>query len=461
MRDANPASSAGASEADARATDGPTGFEADRRRPDPRLPAWLAAGFGMLIFAIATGEAALVALGAPCLVLVALAVPRRPPSELRGRIRLDEVRALESDVVSGEIEVHWDGQAEVDVVLADLRGMVPVDPEPVVGWSLPAGAGPVRLPFRLRASTWGAHDSGALWVRARRPGGVLFRERKVASMPPLRVLPTALRLSRLLEPVDSRTIAGAHVTRIRGHGTDFAELRPYRPGDRLRDISWGTSARLDEPWVRVNHPERIGTVLLLLDVVFTQGARSREGIARVARAAWTVASAHLRAQDRVGLLAWGRTVAWLPPRGGRRARWMLLDELLNIGQVVEDATRKRSRRGRIFVPPDALVVGVSTLRAETFVPQLIHYRRTGHATGALVLDTSDLLPEPATRADTAARRIWLAQQRAQERELERAGVPTARVDGGDGAGPAILALRRKMKIHRRSIRAVGSGAAPA
>ncbi len=434
------------------------GLKVDRLRPDPRLPAYLAGGLGVIVFAIASGNASLVALGAPLLVLAALGLYPRPPGDPRARLELEDVRALESDVIPGEIEIDWQGVAEVDVIVTDLRGLEPVDPAPVLGWSLPAGTGPVRLPFRLRAHMWGAHESGALWVRVRRPGGLVLREKKVASLPPIRVLPTALRLSRLLEPTESRAMTGMHVTRTRGHGSDFAELRPYRPGDRLRDISWGTSARLDEPWVRVNHPERIGTILLLLDVVFTEGTRSREGIARVARAAWTVASAHLQAQDRVGLLARGRTVAWLPPRGGRRARWMLLDELLNIGQVVGDASRRRTRSGRVFVPPDALVVGVSTLRAETFVPQLVHLRRQGHATGALVLDTSDLLPEEETRADTAARRIWLAQQRAQERELERAGVPTARVAGGESAGPAILALRRKMKIHRRSVRSLTTAA---
>ena len=38
-------------------------------------------------------------------------------------------------------------------------------------------------------------------------------------------------------------------------GEDFADLRPYVPGDRLRDLSWAASARSDEPWVVVHHPD--------------------------------------------------------------------------------------------------------------------------------------------------------------------------------------------------------------
>jgi len=63
----------------------------------------------------------------------------------------------------------------------------------------------------------------------------------------------------------------------------------------------------------------------------------------------------------------------------------------------------------------------------------------------LVIDTEDLLPEAGDRVDGAARRIWVAQQQTERRKLERGGVPTATVDPAGGAGPAILALRRRME----------------
>ena len=133
---------------------------------------------------------------------------------------------------------------------------------------------------------------------------------------------------------------------------------------------------------------------------------------RAARATWAVASMHLRAQDRVGLLARGRTAAWLPPRSGRRARLMLMDELLSVGRAAEDATRRRMPGRRVLVPADALVVGVTSLQSHTFAPNLIRYRRVGHATVALVIDTSDLLPEVEDRVDAAARRTWFAERKA-------------------------------------------------
>jgi len=426
--------------------------EGPRRRPDPRLAPYLIAGFAPLFVAIATGRHELAALGAPFLALAVMGLVGWEPGRLRGGVTVGAERAIEGDVVEGTVDVDWDGVAEVNVVLHGWRGVAPLDPAPELRWSLPAGRGPVTLPFRLRARAWGAHELGSVWVRARRPGGLLMRERKLADAPPLRVLPNPLRLNHLLKPAEARAFAGAHVSRLRGHGTDFAELRPYQPGDRLRDLSWATSARLGKPWVTVHHPERTGTVLLLLDVFHRDDDATAESFARAARAAWAVASVHLRAQDRVGLLARGRTAAWLSPRSGRRARWQLVDELLAVGGAAQDYWRLRRQRMRVIVPHDALIVGITTLRFHQFARNLLDYRHRGHTTVALVIDIADLLPGPKHGADHAARRIWLAQREAERSALDGGGVPTAVVTPDGGVGPAISALRHKMKGLRVGVR---------
>ena len=414
-----------------------------RRRADPRLPGYLVAGLGALVAAIATARPELAALGAPFVALAAIGLADRRPVQPHGRVSVKNDLVIEGDDVEGEVTLEWDGDAEVDVLLSGWRGVVPTDPAPAVGWSLPRGRGAVALPFSMRTESWGVHDLGALWVRARRPGSLIVWEQKTARAPTLRVLPSPLRLRRLLRPTEPRTVAGMHASRLRGHGTDFAELRPYRPGDRLRDVSWSTSARLGAPWVTVHHPERTGTVLMLLDTFFGAEETSPEALARAARAAWAVASVHLGAQDRVGLLARGRTVAWVPPQGGRRARWMLMEELLSVGGAAEDHLRRRRRGVRPFVPADALVVGVTGLRSRRFMNDLLHYRRAGHTVVALVIDTADLMPEPESPVEAAAQRIWHARREAERHLLDRSGVPTALVTRSGGVGPAVSALRRR------------------
>jgi uncharacterized protein (DUF58 family) len=413
-------------------------------KSDPRLVGYLVGGFGALVVAIAGGLPVFAVLGAPLLALAAVGLVGRDPVDLRGVVELRQIRVLEGDVVEGHIEVSWDGIAEVDVRLAGFRGVTPIHPKPRIGWSLPPTSGPVTLPFRLHAGSWGEHELGGLWVRVRRPGSLLFWEARLADAPRLRVLPGPLRLDRLLPPDEPRAVAGMHLSRLRGHGTDFAELRPYQPGDRMRDLSWGTSARLGEPWVIVHHPERTGTVLLLLDAFHTDDPAESQALARSARAAWAVASSHLRAQDRVGILAHGVTAAWIPPGGGRRARWMILDELLGVGGAVEDRVRRAPHRGRAQVPSDALVIGVTTLAADPMIPALLKHRRSGHTTAALVIDRTDFAPTTGDRIDDAALRLFRADRAARRARLERAGVPTALVSGDDGVRPAISGLRRRI-----------------
>lgn len=420
-----------------------------RRRVDPRLPAYLFAGFLGLLAALSTGRPELAAIGAPFLTLAALALVTGAAGKAAGEVTIKAARVIEGSDVEGVALVDWEGEAEVDVMLVGWRGITPLDPAPSIAWALPRSRGPVRLPFRVHARSWGVHSLGTLWVRTRRPGGLVAYEQPVAAGPTLRVLPAPTRLDRLLRPAEPRAIAGMHLSRLRGHGTDLADLRPYQPGDHLRDLSWGTSARLGEPWVTVHHPERTGTVLLLLDAFFGDDEGAKRTLARAARAAWAVASAHLRAQDQVGLLARGRTVAWVPPHGGRRARWLLLDELLSVGGAAEDTWRRRRWSRRVMVPADALVVGVTSLRSETFASELVRHRRSGQTTVALVIDSSDLLPEPRDRLDQAARRIWLARREMERQALERSGVPTALVRGRGGVGPAVASLRRRMSAARR------------
>lgn len=423
---------------------GPFSRPFGRWSADPRLPAWLLAGFGALIAAVASGRWELAALGTPFLALGALGVVGRIPPWVTGRVEVDRLQVLEGDEVEGTIHLDWEGVAEADVVLAGWRGLEAVDPAPVLGWSLGPLEAPVTLRFRLRGKAWGTHDVGTPRVHLRRPGGLLVWEQRLDPGPRVKVLPSARRLDRLLRPAEPRAVAGAHLSRRRGEGSDFAELRPYQPGDRLRDLSWGTSARLGEPWVTVHHPERTGTVLLLLDSFVPADGLRTETLSRAARAAWAVASVHLQARDRVGLLVGGKTPAWMPPGGGRRARWMLLEQLLAVGGAAQDRTRLLRRH----IPSDALVVGVTSLQSRDFVRELTGHRRRGRAVAALVLDLSDLIGAgPSGEARDPARaalRLWMARRDVDLRSLERAGVRTATVRDSEGIAPAISNLRRRM-----------------
>ncbi|KIM10413.1 MAG: hypothetical protein KU38_07530 [Sulfurovum sp. FS08-3] len=53
-----------------------------------------------------------------------------------------------------------------------------------------------------------------------------------------------------------RYLSGSNLSRFLGHGYDFAELVEYRIGDDIRDISWISSAKRGEIYVKKMHEEK-------------------------------------------------------------------------------------------------------------------------------------------------------------------------------------------------------------
>jgi len=116
-------------------------------------------------------------------------------------------------------------------------------------------------------------------------------------------------------------------TRTRGAGRDFESLREYREGDEIRDICWTAAARRGKLVTRVYQIERSQTIWLVIDA----GRLMRTRIAGLTKldlavnAALSLSEVALGTGDRVGLLAYGRTVQkrLLPYRGSGHLRQLI------------------------------------------------------------------------------------------------------------------------------------------
>ena len=125
--------------------------------------------------------------------------------------------------------------------------------------------------------------------------------------------------------METQAFSGNQVARSRGEGIEFADLRPFTPGDRVRRVNWRATARRGVPWVNEAHPERNSDVVIFLDT-FAEARRTDTGTLDLGvRAAAALAGHYLKEKDRVGLvvlrgrpqLAHGyrRADAALPHRG--------------------------------------------------------------------------------------------------------------------------------------------------
>ncbi len=418
---------------------------------DGRLLVYAVIGFGGLALALLTASPPLAAVALPFALALHLGLRRNAPVRVTARVDLDVDRVLEGDPVTGRLTLRWDGDFDARVRLHRLNGMA-LGPEGEDRWALPDARSRVELPLQLVATRWGLHRMADVWVRLERPHGLLTWTGKVLSGPRIRVLPGRETLSRLLDPADSRAVWGMHRSRNLGDGHEFAELRPYAPGDRLRDLNWAATARRGHPIVNRYHSDLAGDVVIAIDA-FADGSESaQETLSRAARAAWTLASVHLRANDRVGIAGFGGSARWLAPDGGRRAQYQILETLLEIGGDAEIHATAARAAGRPAIPGSSLVIALTPLHDAKTLDILAEWRLRGRAVNVVVFE-SPLLKEGLERpSERLAARLWEVELEQRKRRLGRMGIPVITVPTGGSVNAAVATLRRTRRTSRAVVR---------
>jgi len=154
--------------------------------------------------------------------------------------------------------------------------------------------------------------------------------------------------------------AGHAESVFKGRGMEFEEVRPYVPGDEVRDIDWNVTARLGHPYVKRFVEERELTVLLVLDVSRSMrfGTAEQEKFELAAELCAVLGFAALRNDDRVGLVLAGERVEhFVPPARGRSHVLRLLRDVLDasprpgrtrLGEAARFVLRTSHRRSVVF-----------------------------------------------------------------------------------------------------------------
>ena len=111
---------------------------------------------------------------------------------------------------------------------------------------------------------------------------------------------------------------GGHLSKLRGRGMDFSEVRNYQAGDEIRHMEWRVTARTGRPHVKLYQEERERPVIILTDFNPSMYFGTRVAFKSVVAArlaamlAWTV----VKQGDRVGgLLFSAMTHREFSPRG--------------------------------------------------------------------------------------------------------------------------------------------------
>ena len=391
----------------------------------PKLAGYAGLSGVGLLTALVFARPELVALTTPFLLALAAGLALATPPRLDVQVTLDADRTLEGEEVGAHVVV----EASTPVDRLDLYLRLPDGVELAEGRNpvaLRLRAGERReLDFTLRTTRWGAHVLGPEYVRARDPLGFLVWETTAPTRPELRTYPREEVLRRILQPRETQVFSGNEVSRRKGEGIEFADIRPFAPGDPLKRVNWRSSARRGELWVNEAHPERNTDVILFVDS-FAEARRGGEGTLDLAvRATSTLADAYVRRRDRVGLISFGGILRWLVPGTGLVQLYRVVDALLDTQVVLSYYWKEIDVIPRRTLPPNALVIALSPLLDPRSVGALLDLRARGYDLAVIDVSPVPFTARPAGGLDAVAYDIWTLRRDALRLRLQSAGVAVA------------------------------------
>ncbi|MDO5628360.1 MAG: DUF58 domain-containing protein [Mobilicoccus sp.] len=418
---------------------------------DPRrwhlTPAHAAiAGAGVLlaVVAVITRRSELLVVAVPLLTWAALGLVARPTALDRLQVHLDPATPTEGAPAS--VIVTSSVPASVESVGVDLA------PGPRIATDPPGGAvhgfvtpGEAAVAIEVRADIWGHYRLGGGEVRLTSDWGAYIARDTVPELAlmvfPAPHLPTG-GTGDVLPPA---TLLGRHISRRPGDGSEFAEVRPFRAGDRIRRVHWPTSARKGDLHVRTHLAERDADLLVVVDALGDLPSAdptlpsSVEAAVQIAAAA---AARACRGGDRVGLRILGDRSRHLRAGTGERHLRRVLALLARVRPADERNPDPRSVHRALR--DGTVLIAATPLTSRVVVDAIAAAARRG--TDVVVIDVVPDRVDATAGEDTLAWRILELERRVTVDRLRDLGVPV--VPFTDGITGVLQALRARRQARR-------------
>ena len=372
-----------------------------------------------LAAALISGRWQLIAFAAPLLGVLSSAGWQRPVSRISVRAEPDVMRCFEGEQVSTRVDLYTAADdASIALSVTAPPGMqTEVTPKAIVAC----------------AQRWGRYPLSAR-VDVVAPGGLLAATGSV-DIADVFVFPMVPPSSTPLPRTELLDRLGTHLTRHVGPGVEFADIRPYVPGDQLRTVNWSVSARRGSLHVTQRLTDRSVDVVVMVDMSGQPSGPATTATQRSVEGAVQVVQSALRIGDRAGVVGLGAQQArWLGPEVGQRQFYRVLDTVLGTGTGYQ--TVAGTLAPRTAFPPGAVVVAFSTLLDGQFALALMDLSRRGHV--VVVVDVLEGCPL-GDDLDPTVRRMWALQRAAMYRDMRVVGVEVL-------AWPSAVTLEAAMRL---------------
>jgi uncharacterized protein (DUF58 family) len=407
-----------------------------RWRPAPLTYLLAIASAVALLVAVVAGSWQLVVFASPMLGVLAGA----PWQVSRTRIQVDgggTQRCFENEEVTVTIAVFVDqGQALLRCKPVAVDGMTVTVEE-----SADSGVAPAGLRLRVSAARWGRYPI-RVRVKALSPAGMALA---TATLPAGEIYvypitdPQRMRMPRTELPER----LGVHLTRRHGPGVEYADIRPYAPGDQLRTVNWPVSARRGRLYVTERLTNRSADVVVLVDTSQQAPGPASDALELSVRGAAQVVQSTLQAGDRTAVVCLGQSPRWLRPDIGRRQFYRIVDTVLDVGDEFIPTTGTLAPYAA--VPLGAVIVAFTTLLDTQFALALIDLRKRGH----VVVAVDVLRGSPFAGAlDPTMEKMWQLERMSMYRDMSTIGVDVVPW----AADTRLDQTMRLLPRHRRMIR---------
>jgi uncharacterized protein (DUF58 family) len=397
-----------------------------RRAASPRVEGYaVVAAFG-LVTALVLRRPELAVAVSPFALALAVGIRLTRDPGIHVSFSLDRERTIEGEPVDALIGVRTETGVDRLEILLDLPEWVEVA-DATNAAALRLGPGEEReVELRLRCRRWGVYDIGEIEVRARGPLRLVVWEQRFRLTQRLKAFPTTESLQQLLVPFETQALTGSDVARTKGDGIEYADIRDYVPGDRLRSINWRASARKSALVVNDRHPERNTDVVLFVDSFADLRGFERSTLDDAVRAAATLARRYLARRDRVGLVSFGGVLRWLQPGMGIVQRYRIIESLLETGVEPTYTWRHVNVIPAQIMPSKALIVALTPLVDPRFTTALQDLRARGYDIAVVEVDPVGIVEPGRSEAEMLAYRLWLLERAMLRARLERLGIAVAR-----------------------------------
>lgn len=252
-------------------------------------------------------------------------------------------------------------------------------------------------------------------------------------------------------------MVGSHRSRHRGDGSDLAEVREFRPGDRLRRINWRVTSRRGAVHVNSMLTERDTEVLIVVDTLYDITPADNHAATSVdatVRAVAAISQHYVGFGDRVAVHDLGTRIGPIRPGTGPRQARMVRDVLSRARRTGRDWTKVQQVPS---IASGTLVFFCSPLLEREVQDELVRLRRLG---GEVI--GVDTLPDgvgafadiPTFSKDSFLGEAWLLRRLQRDDAVGRLralGIPVTQWRGTSSLANVLLSMEAARSAPRKGV----------